>query len=82
MSVIQNKLFHVLAKFEDWCAAVSIDSKDITAICNTDEVKIAGFLMSKAHSILISEITFSILRIFFYLREGKSESLKGGYLQF
>lgn len=78
IKVIQNRLFQVRAKLPVCVAVESIERSDITAIWSTEDDKIAGFFISKAHSILISEITLAILRIFFYLREGKSETNYSG----
>ena len=74
INVIQNRLFHIFATFSGCDNIESIDSIAITAICKMADAKIAGRFKSNDHSIFISEITLAILRIFFYLREGKSES--------
>ena len=74
INVIQNKLFQILVAFSGWDNIDNIESIAITAICNMADAKIAGRFKSNDHSIFISEITLAILRIFFYLREGKSES--------
>ena len=65
MSVIQNKLFQALDMFVTCDINDNIESNDITAIWRIALAKIAGFLKSKAHSILINEITLAILFIFF-----------------
>ncbi len=65
MSVIQKRLFHARVMFVACDIKDNIESKAMTAIWRIALAKIAGFLKSKAHSILIHEITLAILFIFF-----------------